>query len=75
MDETGTIAKNYVIEEIEMELAKDPVPEQPIKMSSSIEPQEAGSSDSILDQLRKKRKLQKQHEVIILIVLVLSLST
>ena len=64
-EESADITKTYVLEEIERELAKDTAPEQPMVMSPRIEPIEEGSSGSILSQLRKKRKLQKQHEVIL----------
>ena len=64
-EESADITKTYVLEEIERELAKDAAPEQPMVMSPCIEPIEEGSFGSILLQLRKKRKLQKQHEVIL----------
>ena len=64
-EESADITKTYVLEEIERELAKDTAPEQPMVLSPYIEPIEEASSGSILSQLRKKRKLQKQHEVIL----------
>ena len=64
--DTPATAKAWVVEDIEAELERDKESQE--KVTSSPEPAATSASaedtdDNLIQQLRKKRKLEKQQEV------------